>query len=73
MQLEPVEAPSLYRVTEYDELLPMAPPKLKPALVIVPAAGVVLQFPAVWLAQFVETDVYQLLLLHEWLVIVPLV
>ena len=38
----------------------MAPPKLKPALVIVPAAGVVLQFPAVWFAQFVEIDVYQL-------------
>jgi hypothetical protein len=40
--------------------------------VIVPAAGVVLQLPAVWLVQFAETDVYQAPLLHDWLVIVPL-
>ena len=39
---------------------------------IVPAAGVELQLPDVWLEQFAETDVYQLPLLHEWLVIVPL-
>ena len=36
---------------------------------IVPAAGVVLQLPAVWLAQLAETDVYQLPLLQAPLVV----
>ena len=63
----------LLSATEYVELLPMAEPKLKDASVIVPAAGVVVQLPDVWLAQFVEIDVYQEPLLHGWLVMTPLV
>ena len=40
-------------MTEYEELPPIAEPKLNEALVIVPAGGVVVQLPAVWLAQTV--------------------
>jgi hypothetical protein len=55
----------LYRVTEYEDELPIAEPKLNEALEIVPAVGVVLQLPAVWLAQLEEIDVYQLPLLQD--------
>ena len=65
VQLEPVEAPFLYSVTEYDEVAPIAEAKLNAALEIVPAAGVVLQLPAVWLVQLAETDVYQFPVLQD--------
>ncbi len=61
------EVPFLYSPTLYPAVVPIAVLNVKDAGVeMVPAVGVVLHWPAVWLAQLAETDTYQMPEPHDW-------